>query len=137
MLRFSSAVLVTLLAGTTSAAATGVTMTGVHANEAFCQTMARQVDLFGQYFKLNPLGSDTAKRAKYFADQKALNATLVKTAPASLAGEVARSIRESNAGIDAQASGNATSIKATAAVLRSPEHLAASRRMTDYCGVKI
>lgn len=97
----------------------------------FCRTLVAQ---FERMAKFDP--SDMTNRGKYFAEQKELNAKLVKTAPGSLSGDVALATTNANAAIDAQASLNATSIKATAAVLRSPAHLAATRRMTDYCGIK-
>jgi hypothetical protein len=45
-------------------------------------------------------------------------------------------VRNANAAYDAQIAGNAAAIKSTAVVLRSPENLAASAHMRDYCGIK-
>jgi hypothetical protein len=121
-----------LLAGTASGAATAAG--GVHSNEEFCKIiMVKQVELFGLMTKLDPMNPDMTKRGKYFSDAKELNAKLVKTAPASLASDVALQTTNANAAYDAQASRNATNIKATAAVLSSPANLAAAKRMTDYC----
>ena len=98
--------------------------------------MIKQVELFGQVAKLNPISPDMTKRAQYFADQKALNETLVKTAPASLASDVALATKIANASVDAQLARDPARIKASIAPLASPERLAASKRMSDYCGVK-
>ena len=122
---------------TTAAAQSGAVVTGVHANEEFCKTMIRQVELFGQFVMLDPISPDRTKRAKYFADAKGLNATLVKTAPASLATDVALQTKNANAMFDAQLASDPARIKALTKGLTSPEHFAASRRMNDYCGVKI
>jgi hypothetical protein len=116
--------------------------TGVHADEEFCQIMARQSELFGRFAKIGP--SDMSTRAKYFDDQKALNAEFVKAAPATLASDVALQTRNSNARLDAmdmrlkhdQAQDRAHAME-TAAGLRSPEHIAASRHITEYCGIKV
>ncbi|HVT02925.1 MAG TPA: hypothetical protein VHL58_06060 [Thermoanaerobaculia bacterium] len=123
--------------GTTATAASGAApaATGDHSNEEFCKTIALQGEQFGRFTKLDIF--DMAGRAKYFADQKNLNATLVKTAPASLKSDVALQTRNANAMIDAQLAKDSAGIKATAAVLSSPENLTASRHMTDYCGVTI
>jgi hypothetical protein len=109
--------------------------TGAHANEPFCKAIIKQAELFGQFMKANP--SDVTTRAKYFSDQKALNATLLKTAPAPLAADVALQTRNANASIEAQLTRDPAKMKATVGPLRSPEHLAASRRMTEYCAVKV
>ena len=55
--------------------------------------MVRQVELGGEYVKNQPLTPDMTKRAKYFNDQKELNAKLVKSAPASLASDIVRTPR--------------------------------------------
>ena len=115
----------------------GATATGVHSNEAFCKTMIRQFDLMGTYIKSPGLGTDKTRRAKYFADQKMLNATLVKTAPASLKRDVVLLARNANASYDAQLVGDRASMRAAVAPLRTPEHLAAAKRANDYCGVKL
>lgn len=126
-------------AATTSAAQAGITVTGVHANEEFCKTMIRQVELGAEYMKHEALIPDMTKRAKYFADQRELNATLVKTAPASLATDIVGFTRNANAMDDARRvgkEGDREQIKAAARAMTSPEQLAAARRMNEYCGVK-
>jgi hypothetical protein len=135
----SAAVLVNTdgTAAATSAAQSGFSVSGVHANEEFCKTMVRQAELAGQQIKASStVNPDMAKRAKIFADMKALNATHLKAAPASLASDVARATKNSDAGIDAQVANNSKDILAFAEVARSPEYLAISRRMGEYCGVK-
>jgi hypothetical protein len=124
-----------MLGATASGAQTGAVATGAHANEAFCKAIIKQAELFGQFMKANL--SDVTTRTKYFSDQKELNGTLSKTAPASLADDVALQTRNTNANFDAQLARDAARMKATVGPLRSPEHLAASRRMTEYCGVKV
>ena len=106
-----------------------IRMSGIHANEAFCQTMIRQMELLG---KFDPF--DAAKREKFFADHKKLNADLVKTAPASLAGDIVLQTRNANAMMDAQLKRDSARVKAAAAVLRSPANVAASKRLAAYCG---
>ena len=73
----------------------------------------------------------------YFADSKALNTTLVKTAPALLASDVALQTRNSSAMYDAQLAGDRASEKAAVGALTSPAHFAASRHMNEYCGAKL
>ena len=124
-----------MLGATASGAQTGAVATGAHANEAFCKTIIKQAEMFGQFMKAS-LG-DVATRTKYFSDQKALNAALSTTAPASLAGDVALQTKNANASFDAQLSGDREKMKATMQPMRSPEHLAASKRMAEYCGVKV
>jgi hypothetical protein len=120
---------------TASGAQTSAVATGAHANEAFCKAIIKQAELLGQFMKSNL--SDVTIRTKYFSDQKDLNATLVKTAPATLAGDVALQTRNANAGFDAQLSRDPARMKTSMGQLRSPEHLAASKRMAEYCGVKV
>jgi hypothetical protein len=117
--------------------AQSATVSGPHANEAFCKTLIEQVELFAKVAKLDPFNPDMAKRAQYFKDAKVLNATLVKTAPASLSGDVAFQAKNANAMLDAQLAKNVKEIRASAAVLRSPESLAAARHINDYCGAKL
>jgi hypothetical protein len=124
-----------MLGAAASGAQTGAVATGAHANEAFCKTIIKQAELFGQFMKAN-LG-DVTTRTKYFSDQKELNATLSNTAPAALAADVALQTTNANASFEAQLAGDRAQMKATTAPLRSPEHLAASRRMAEYCGVKV
>jgi hypothetical protein len=101
-----------------------------HANEEFCKTLVVQFDVMS---KFDP--SDTARRPAYLAEQRALNVKLLETAPASLKGDVQLQVKNANATYDAMATGNGAGIKATAAVNRSPENLAASKRMREYCGI--
>ncbi len=115
----------------------GATATGVHANEAVCKTMIKQFDLTGSYMKSLGLGTEKTTRSKYFADQKILNAMLLKTAPASLKGDVALFTRNANASYDAQLSGDRASMRAAVAPMLTPEHRAAAKRANDYCGVKL
>jgi len=124
------------VAAAASPAQGGAVATGVHANEEFCRTIIRKVELLGQFMKLDPMSPDTTKRAKYFADQKELNAALVKTSPASIAADVALQTRNANASLDAQLTRDPARIKGTLGPLRSPEHAAASKRMNDYCGTR-
>ena len=135
IIRFSNIALATLFAGGASGATPAVTMSGPHANEEFCKTMIRQVELSGEYMKNQPLVPDTTKRAKYFNDQKELNATLVKSAPASLTSDATRFAKDANDMYDAELAGARAKDNAAVAGLRSPEHLAASKRMSAYCGV--
>jgi hypothetical protein len=131
----ATAGILAMLGATASGAQTGAVASGAHANEAFCKTIIKQAELFGQFMKANL--SDVTTRTKYFSDQRELNATLSKTAPASLAGDVSLQTRNTNANFDAQLARDPARMKATVGPLRSPEHLAASRRMTEYCGVKV
>jgi hypothetical protein len=119
---------------TAAGAQAGAVATGPHTNEPFCKTIVKQAEMLGQFLKADL--SDVTARNKYFSDQKALNATLSKTAPASLVSDVALQTRNANASFDAQLAGDRAKVKATLGPLRSPEHLAASRHMTEYCGVK-
>ena len=113
----------------------GAVATGPHANEPFCKTIIEQAEMFAQFVKVDL--SDPARRTKYFAAQKAMNATLAKQAPASLAADVTLQTRNANASIDAQLARDPAKIKASVGPLRSPENLAASRRMSEYCGVRV
>ena len=137
IIRFSNIALAALFAGGASGATPAVTMSGPHANEEFCKTMIRQVELSGEYMKNQPLVPDTTKRAKYFNDQKELNAKLGKSAPASIASDAVRFTKEANDLYDAQLAGDSARIKAATGPMRSPEHLAASKRMSEYCGAKL
>lgn len=131
----AAAGILAILGGTASGTQTGAVATGAHANEPFCKAIIKQAELLGLFMKANP--ADVTTRTKYFSDQKALNATLSKTAPASLEGDVALQTRNANASFDAQLARDPARMKATVGPLRSPEHLAASRKMTEYCGVKV
>ena len=63
--------------------------TGPHANEAFCKTMITQfVNMQTDMKSSFGREPDVKAQAKYFADQKALNGLLVKTAPPSLSADM-------------------------------------------------
>lgn len=115
----------------------GAAATGIHAKEGFCTTMIQQFDLMSTYTKSPGLGTDMNRRSKYFADQKVLNATLLRTAPASLKTDVVLLTGDANASYDAQLSGNRAGTMASIGRLRSPQHLAAAKRANDYCGIKL
>ena len=114
-----------------------LSMSGVHANEPFCKTMIKQFEVMTTYTKSGLGLTDMATRKKYFADQRVLNATLVKTAPASLAADVALLSRDANGSYDAQLNGDRKSMMAAIAPMRRPEHLAAAKRANVYCGVTL
>jgi hypothetical protein len=113
-------------------------VSGAHANEPFCKTMVAQADLIAQWVadtKLDPPGKPNMTRAaKYYADAKVLNATLVKAAPASLETDVALQTRTANADMDARMSGDQARIDASIQETGSPEFLAALKHMGEYCG---
>ena len=132
----ATAVLAALVmaAGPASGSQASAVATGPHANEPFCRTIIEQSEMFAKFVATDL--ADVAKRAKYFEAQRDMNATLLKQAPASIAADVALQTKNANAGIDAQLSRDSAKMKASTAALRSPENLAASKRMTEYCGVK-
>lgn len=123
-----------LITSTSGSASADQGATGPHANEPFCKTIIEQARMFAEFAKTDM--SDPATRTKYFTGQKALNAALVKQAPATLATDVALQTKNANASVDAQLSRDPAKIKVSVIPLRSPENLAASRHMTEYCGVK-
>ena len=112
-------------------------VSGVHANEPFCKTMIKQFDLMTTYTRSGIGLTDPATKKKYFADQKALNATLVKTAPASLTSDIALLARDANFSYDAQQGTDRKAMMAAIAPLRRPEHLAAAKRANAYCGFSL
>lgn len=121
--------------GTTSAAS-GTTASapaagGDHSNEEFCKAIVAQ---FEQMKKFDP--SDAAKRQKYFAEQKDMNAKLVKLAPPPIASDVTFQTNTANAAIDAQLARDPARVQAAAAGLSSPAYLAAAKRINEYCGIK-
>lgn len=127
-----------IMPGVTLLAQSGATVSGVHANEVFCKTLVKQGDLAASYMASNPgLRSDKSKQAKYFADQKALNAVLVKTAPSSLTADVALFTKNANASYDAQLTADRASMRAAISPMRSPANLTAARHATEYCGVRV
>ncbi len=110
---------------------------GIHANEPFCKTMIKQFEVMTTYMSSGLGLTDPLAKKKYFADQKVLNATLVKTAPASLATDVALLSRNANLTYDAQMGTDRKAIMAARAPLRRPEHLAAAKRANAYCGFSL
>ncbi|MEP6831997.1 MAG: hypothetical protein ABJB74_01330 [Gemmatimonas sp.] len=119
----------------------GATVSGAHASDEFCKTMLKQFDLSVAYNKANAgQMPGNAQQAKYIADQKALNAALVKTAPASLTSDITAFMKVADAFYDVQLAGRGGDpavMKAANQSMRSPEHMAQSKRMFDYCGVKM
>ena len=114
------------------------TVTGGHSNDAFCKIiLVEQIELFGQMARLDPISPDMTKRAKYFSDSKVLNAKLVKTAPAGLASDVTLQTKNSDAMLDAQLANDNARISATAHVLSGPANLAATKHISDYCGMAL
>jgi hypothetical protein len=138
--RVFRALLVAILAGVpchSLVAQGGATATGIHSKDAFCTTMIQQFDLMSAYTKSPALGADRTRRAKYFADQKALNATLLRTAPASIKSDVTLLTKDANDSYDAQLGADRAKVMAAIVRLRSPAHLAAAKRANDYCGIKL
>ncbi|MEP6509679.1 MAG: hypothetical protein ABJC63_15740 [Gemmatimonadales bacterium] len=112
-------------------------VSGIHAGEPFCKTMIKQFDLMTAYTRSASGITDPATKKKYFADQKALNATLVKTAPLSLSSDVALLARDANFSYDVQQGTDRKAMMAAIAPLRRPEHLAAAKRANAYCGLSV
>jgi hypothetical protein len=113
-----------------------VKMTGIHANEPFCKTTMRQYDVSMAYMAAS-IGHapDPKAREKFFNDQRAINAMLLTQAPPSLKSDIALINRDANASFDAQLHADPRHMLAAMAPLRSPEHLAAAKRVNAYCGV--
>lgn len=112
-------------------------VSGLHANEPFCRTMIKQYEVLTTYTKSGLGLSDPSTKKKYFADQKALNATLVKTAPLSLKRDVMMLESDANRGYEAQLGTDRKAMMAALAPLRTPEHRAAAKRASDYCGASV
>ncbi len=112
-------------------------MSGIHANEPFCRTMIKQYEVMTTYTRSGLGLTNPATKKKYFADQKALNVILVKTAPRSLSSDIALLARDANIGYDAQLGTDRRAMMAALAPLRRPEHLAAAKRVSDYCGASV
>jgi hypothetical protein len=125
----------------TTACQSGGPVSNAHANEPFCKAMATQVEAVTQFVKPgkdnDPNHPDMARATKYFTDAKELNATLVKTAPASLEMDVALQTKNANAMIDAQLSRDTARINAASDAIGTPENLAAGTHMGEYCGYTI
>src|SRR6478672_11536679 len=81
----------------------GARMAGPHANEAFCKTMMTQYTVSMAYMS-SSIGKapDPKARAKFFADQRALNATLLRQAPLMLKSDIALINKDANDSFDAQ-----------------------------------
>ena len=114
----------------------GARMTGPHANEPFCKTMMTQYDVSMAYMK-SSIGKapDLNAKKKFFADQRAINATLLKTSPMSLRSDVALINKDANESFDAQLKADPRHMLAAMAPMRTPAHLAAAKRAGAYCGV--
>jgi hypothetical protein len=116
--------------------AQGAKLTGPHANEPFCKTMMTQYDVSMTYMRSSiGKGPDQKAREKFFADQRAINATLLKQAPMSLRSDIALINKDADASFDAQLHAGPRQMMAAMAPLRSPAHLAAAKRANAYCGV--
>ena len=104
-------------------------------NEAFCKLLEAQ---YASLSKAQAQGvfADPAKRTAYFTEQKEMNAKILAAAPKELESTVALQVKNSNAGYDAQLSGERARSQAASAVLASKENIDASTRMRDYCGIK-
>ena len=114
----------------------GVTMTGLHANDPFCKTTMKQYDVSMAYMRSSiGKGPDQKAKEKFFADQKTINATLLRQAPASLKSDIALINNDANTSFDAQLRADPRHMMAAMAPLRSPAHLAAAKRVNAYCGV--
>ena len=117
-----------------------VTTTGVHSREEFCKDVLKQMDLGAAYYKANAGGMpDQQKTATYVAEQKAMGATIVKVAPKSLVDDVVQFTKVANVFYDAQLAGrqgDREAVRAASRAVSSPEHVAAAKRMYEYCGIK-
>jgi hypothetical protein len=119
-----------------ASAQAGARMSGPHANEPFCKTMMTQYEVSMAYMRSSiGKGSDQKAKEKFFADQRALNATLFRQAPLSLKSDVALINKDADASFDAQLHADPRHMMAAMAPLRSPAHLAAAKRAGAYCGV--
>lgn len=118
------------------AAQGGARLTGPHANEPFCKTMMTQYDVSMAYMR-SSIGKapDQKAKEKFFSDQRALNATLLRQAPMSLKSDIALINKDANDSFDAQLHAGPRQMMAAMAPLRSPAHLAAAKRANAYCGV--
>lgn len=114
----------------------GAKMSGPHANEPFCKTMMAQYDVSMAYMRSSiGRGPDQKAKEKFFSDQRALNATLLRQAPLSLKSDVALINKDSETSFDAQLHADPRHMMAAMAVLRTPAHLAAAKHAGAYCGV--
>lgn len=119
-----------------SAQGRGVVMTGPHANEPFCKTMMTQFDVSMAYMRASiGKGPDMEAKKKFFADQKAINVTLLRQSPPSLRSDIAMINKDASDSFDAQLKADPRHMLAAMAPLRTPAHLAAAKRANAYCGV--
>jgi hypothetical protein len=120
------------------AAAQGLTANGPHANEAFCKTMVAQFVNMQTYMKSNfGRETDSKAQAKYFGEQKAFNALLVKTAPASLKADMTLIDRNLKTSFEAMQHAEKGHMAAAMAPMRTREHLTAAQHANAYCGLKV
>ena len=114
----------------------GAKLTGPHANEPFCKTMMTQYDVSMAYMRSSiGKGPDQKAKEKFFADQRAINATLLRQSPASLKSDIGLINNDANTSFDAQLHAGPRQMMAAMAPLRSAAHLAAAKRANAYCGV--
>jgi hypothetical protein len=111
-------------------------MSGPHANEPFCKTMMTQYNVSMAYMSSSiGKGPDQKAKEKFVADQRALNATLLRQAPLSLKRDVAQINKDADVSFEAQLHADPKHMMAAMAALRTPAHLAAAKRAGAYCGV--
>jgi hypothetical protein len=134
--RFLLVAAVLLIPAVRASAQGNVKMTGIHANEPFCKTTMKQYEVSMAYMR-SSIGHapDPKAREKFFNDQRAINAILLTQAPASLKSDITLINKDANASFDAQLHADQRHMLAAMAPLRSPEHLAAAKRVNAYCGV--
>lgn len=134
--RILTVVALTFVALHPASAQMKVKMGGIHVNEPFCKTMMTQYNVSMAYIGAT-LGKapDPKAREKFFSDQRVLNATLVKQAPASLKSDMVQINKDANSSFDLQLKADPKHMMAAMAPLRSPAHLAAVKRANTYCGV--
>ena len=125
-----------LILSGSAAAQGGAKMTGPHANEPFCKTMMTQYEVSRAYMA-SSIGKppNLEARKKFFADQRAINARLLQTAPLSLRSDIALINKDADESFDAQLKADQHHMLAAMSALRTPAHLAAAKRAGAYCGV--
>ena len=134
LIRFPGIVLAAVLAMAASGTATAVTLSGPHAEEPFCKAMARQLYAFEMIGLLDTAGPDPRVRRMH-VEGKAASATLVETAPPSLAREVALQTKNIDAALDAEMSRDSGKKAAAAASVGAGTHRTADERMRRHCGM--
>ena len=115
-----------------------LTANGVHANEPFCKTMVAQFVNMQTYMRSN-FGRETDAKAqtKYFSEQKAFNALLLKQAPPSLSADMALIDRDLKTSFEAMAHADRGHMAAAMAPMRTAQHLNAAQHANAYCGLKV